>query len=305
MKKTSVQVKLMLFMIKYFPPHFLFFMVCVIGTFYYLFSVKERKAIRLFQQHLIAEGILKRVNTYKTILSFSFTLIEKVQAWSHEKESIAVHFSDDDIQTLTQSVCDGKGLVLVGNHLGNMDLMRCIATYGGMTKEKPLVITAIRDVTATASFDNSMNVLDQNMFLYAIDVNDISPATIELLQERIASGGIVVVNGDRIPSSQSDRTEQFSFLGEKARFPIGVYAIASMLDADVYFMTSVRKKTLMVHPEYNMFVKKCPVNVHCSRGQRKLMWASCAQEYAFFLEKYAKLYPFQWYNFFNFWRNEK
>lgn len=306
MKKTSVQVTLLLFLVRHVPPFLRFCMICIIGTCYYLGSFKARKAIRQFQKQVIASGgNIKQVSTFKTILSFSFALVEKVQGWSHEGKQIPVTFSDDDISLLTQSISNGKGAVLVGNHLGNMDLMRCIALYGGMTQEKPLTVTAIRDLGATTSFDNSVNALDSNMLLYAIDAGNITPATIELLQERIDSGGIVVVTGDRIPSSQSERTVCIPFLGKDTQFPIGAYAIASMLGADVYFMTAVRKQTLMVNAEYNMYVSKCPVNMTCKRSERNAMWDLCAREYASFLEKYAKLYPFQWYNFFNFWRNEK
>ncbi len=60
------------------------------------------------------------------------------------------------------------------------------------------------------------------------------------LAERVAAGECVALAGDRIPV-EGGALATASFLGAPARFPVGPYVIAALLDCPLYFLCSVRE----------------------------------------------------------------
>ena len=303
--KTGLPVRLLVFLVKFFPPPIVFAVSFLIAFFYWLGAFRQRSFIREFQKNVRnCGGDIKRINTFKTIFSFALSLVEKTKSWVYaEKNPVPVSFCNDDIQSLSKSLAEKKGAVLVMNHLGNMDLIRSLAVYGN-ANSSPITVTAIRELKATSAFDYTINSVNGNMLMHALDADNIGMETLELLQERIDSGGLVVIAGDRSSRSTPDRNVTLTFMKKNAVFPTGCYAVASLLKTDIYYMTAVREKTLMVHPKYNIFVKKCSVDLRCPKKLREERYAKCAEEFALFLENYAKMYPFQWYNFFTFWEGK-
>ena len=63
----------------------------------------------------------------------------------------------------------------------------------------------------------------------------------------------------------------------------------------IYFMHRIIKK------EYNIHIEKSKVDFDCPRSEREARINECCGEYVERLEKMCLMYPYQWYNFFNFW----
>ena len=53
--------------------------------------------------------------------------------------------------------------------------------------------------------------------------------------------------------------------------------------------------------KYQVFVEKSSVQLDVPRSKRDAAIESLCEEFVSKLEKYCKLYPYQWYNFYNFW----
>jgi predicted LPLAT superfamily acyltransferase len=134
-----------------------------------------------------------------------------------------------------------------------------------------------------------------------INVNDINPQTAVLLQERLASGELVVIAGDRTSAGSQKKCFMFPFLGEDAPFARGAFFLAALLGAPVYFVFALRRRSLSLSPEYNMYVHKSALSFDCPRKERNRRAEELARSFAAILEDHCKQQPFQWYNFFDFW----
>ena len=88
---------------------------------------------------------------------------------------------------------------------------------------------------------------------------------------------------------------------EKARFPYGVFLLVALLNSPTYFVNGLRRKDFSIHPKYDMFVKKNLVDFDCARSEREERILKTAQDYVENLENLARIHPYQWYNFFDFW----
>jgi predicted LPLAT superfamily acyltransferase len=80
--------------------------------------------------------------------------------------------------------------------------------------------------------------------------------------------------------------------------------MAALLGAPVYFVNAVRRRTLGLGGYYVMLTDRTNADFNCPRRERPERIEKLARDYAAKLEELCVKYPYQWYNFFNFWSGE-
>ena len=83
-----------------------------------------------------------------------------------------------------------------------------------------------------------------------------------------------------------------SLLGKEANFPAGPFLLASRLNVPVLFVY-VMKET---NKHYHLYARQAEVKNRDARGLLK--------EYTESVESMLKKYPYQWFNYFDFWEND-
>ena len=94
------------------------------------------------------------------------------------------------------------------------------------------------------------------------------------------------------------------FLGKEASFSSGVFYMAALMNAPVFFVFGLRRKTLSLKPQYDLHVHKSDLSFDCPRKERFERSELLTRSFAELLESYCKKQPFQWYNFYDFWAKE-
>ena len=89
-------------------------------------------------------------------------------------------------------------------------------------------------------------------------------------------------------------------MGKKSMAELA-FVMASLLDVPVYYVFAARRKPLSVSAEYNMHIHRAAVEFAGSRAERKSQIQHMAEDYVGYLEKYCNKYPYQWYNFYEYW----
>lgn len=303
--------KLTFICLKILPSVVLRFISFPIGFFYWVFSKKQREFSKNYGNRFLgysnAENVTSTVveksfSTLNHFLSFALNLIENVQAWAGKFKFENVHWQEDDVSDLVQNIDSGKGTVLLISHLGNAQMLKGLATIGESGTQRKMSITTISDANVSAGFNALLMQVNKDSAFHLVNSNNIGPETILLLQERLEKGEVVVIAGDRV-SANTDRSLKLNFLGKEADFPYGVFVLISLLNAPTYFVNGLRHSTLSLKTEYDMFVKKNPVSFDCGRKERNERIVESAKNYAENLEKLTLTHPYQWYNFFDFWRS--
>ena len=327
-------LKFLLILFRFFPVIVLRILAFPVGLFYFLFSKRSRTESKRFLQK--AAPFIKNQKTAKKcnspfgpvrhIISFSLTLVEKLQSWGNKFCFSGIYFHDDDVGELVEGLEKGQGAFLFSSHLGNIELFRALASYnraGVMSgKSAPAAgsdkvkITVIIDMKATENFNRIIKELNPNSALDVISADEINLNTAILLEEKLAAGEVVTIAGDRTSASTFQKNIMIPFLGEDAPFSFGAFYMAALLKAPIYFVLALRRGDLSLKTEYDMFVHKVnlsskstgvePGDVGAAAGSRKertRLSNELARTYAAFLENYCKETPFQWYNFHDFWSN--
>lgn len=111
----------------------------------------------------------------------------------------------------------------------------------------------------------------------------------------LQKGEVVIIMGDRYIKGPHVTV---SFLGEKVRIPTGAFALSVSTGAPIVVVFAA--KTAPMEFEVRVFDVLHPGL--SSREKRDEVVQECAEKYSQLLEKYLRQYPFQWYNFFDFWK---
>lgn len=291
--------RLVFFMIKICPAVFVRFLAFPIGFFYFLFRKDTRSVSKKFLSKCFGRKA-RGSEVARHIISFALNLVENIQSWTGAFTIKDLSFSGDGASELIDNINNYKGTVILISHLGNAQMLKALASFRESGTKRKVSVTTISDVNVSGGFYSMLNEINPDYSFNQISTDDIGPDTILLLQERLEKGETVVIAGDRM-SAHSGRSLTIPFLGEGANFPYGVYLLVALLNQPTYFVNGIRHKDFSLYPKYEMIIRKNQVDFDCGRKEREKRIELTAENYARNLESLAKLYPYQWYNFFDFW----
>ncbi|MEW5248597.1 LpxL/LpxP family acyltransferase [Microbulbifer sp. 2201CG32-9] len=263
---------------------------------YYLKNRAGRLAIQEYLQLYTARypdaGIQANWRTgFNVFLNFANSARDKLEAWFSGFPADRVNFPKRDF--LHQVVAGGKGGVLIGSHLGNLEVCRAL---GSLTDVRVNVLVHTKHAK---KFNRMMQRLNPKSQLCLIQVTEVTPTLAMKLSLAVERGELVVIVGDRTPVNSHGRTCTVDFLGRPANFPLGPYILAALLKCPVYTLFCLRSPT-----GYDIYMDKLCDQVEMKRGNREGHLYILAAEFARRLEHYCRLAPLQWYNFYPFW-NQK
>lgn len=270
----------------------------VIG-YYHLTGKEAKQASQLYLNQLkkyAQENSLHlpaKLDSYHHLLSFGHTMLDKLAAWKGDfsVDNLTIH-GQEHFQSMVEQQ---QGVVLLGSHLGNIELCRALGRRHADVKINALVFTEHAE-----RFNRVMKAVNPNSELNLIQVSSMGPDTAILLQQKIEQGEWVVIVGDRTSTSKESRSVWANFLGQAAPFPQGPFMLASVLKAPVYLLFGLRDDSRK-KPHFNVYFEHFSDQVVLPRQTRQQALAQVVQDYANRLEHYTLQAPLQWYNFFNFW----
>ena len=316
-QKNALGYSLTFFCLKAFPAWFLRILAFPIGFFYWIFSKKARgfskkfgQIWREFVKSVVESAVVERsrntekFSTLRHIVSFALNLVENLEAWAGKFSFSNVRWREDDVRELARDIDSGRGTLILISHLGNAQMLKALASAGESGTERKMSITTISDANVSAGFNALLKKVNGDSAFHLVSSDEIGPDTVIMLQERLEKGEVVVVAGDRV-GAHSDRVLEIDFLGRRAEFPYGVFVLVSLLDVPTYFVNGIRIGEFSLRTEYEMFVRKNRVEFSGGRKIRNEKIRQTAENYARNLENLCSRHPYQWYNFYDFWRKNE
>lgn len=272
-----------------------------VALYFVIFRPSQRKAsLKFLLAHFRKEPSYWRIkpNNLHVLLhfkSFAEVILDKLLGWLVDiQESDFVLTSPALIEELLE---DQRGQLIVGSHFGNLEFCR-----GFMHRYKSKVINILLYDKHAGNFVKIMQKENQDSRLNVFQVDEFDVTTIITLRDKIDAGEWVFIAGDRIPLSGLERTVDVKFFGQTAPLPIGPYILAKALACPVKFMFAYRHKS-----ENNKVVfDVTPVcdSLVLSRRNKLNDIRQYAQQFANKLEEHSLKAPYQWFNFYDFWKPE-
>ncbi|MDR1788738.1 MAG: hypothetical protein LBR16_09885 [Treponema sp.] len=295
--------RLLILCVRLLPLALLRMAALPVSFFYFLGARNGRAESRRFLDQMRAfSGTKKRRSTFKHIASFALSISERAKIWSGAIPGRLIQYQNDDIEKLVTDIEEKHGALLLCSHLGSAELLRALANFGRTRVNHTFPIISIVDFTVTENFNRMLRRINPDSMNHLINAGEVGVDTMERLQGCLAQGGLVVCAADRTTSREHPgRRFMFDFLGKPAVFPMGPFYIAALLKTHTYFCFGLREKTFSPCSAYGMHIHKSNIDFDCPRSERNARMEDLARSYAGTLESFCIRYPYQWYNYYNFW----
>ena len=268
--------------------------VLPIALYFNLTDAEQRRTSREFLRRAYrVKGIDYNpgwFDTFRHSFGFACKTIDTFSAWLGRMDSTAMAAED---KIGPDSVVEsGRGILLIVSHLGNIEISRALLDEEQRSRIKILVHTEHAE-----HFAKILRQFRPEAMADTIQVSDMNPGVMITLKESIERGDWVAIAGDRTPINGDDRVSAATFLGKAAPFPQGPYILAHLLECPVYLMFCIRQNGV-----YRLYFEMFAESIRLPRRDKQAALQYWTTRYAQRLESYALIDPFQWYNFFDFWR---
>jgi len=217
---------------------------------------------------------------------FAATILDRVYLLRGEFERFGVTVHGKEI--VQRQIESGKGSILLGSHLGSFEVLRAL---GVMQRRFPLKV--LMDPVHNQNITRFLDALNPKIAgtVIASDRSD----TLIRVKESLDSGYLVGMLGDRVFGG--DKTTQCQFLGAPATFPAGPILLAAMMRCPVILFFGLYRGG----SRYEIYFEHFADEIVLDRNRRAENIQFWMQRYAERLEYYARLAPYNWFNFYPLW----
>jgi hypothetical protein len=255
-----------------------------ITVYFCLFSPAARAASRDFLARVMSRppnacDILRHFFAYSSVLfDRVFLLSGRTVGFSIESAGLA---------DVTAAMAQSRGCLLFGAHLGSFEVLRCFG------RASPVPVKVLMYRGNGGAYTELVEALDPALQQDIIEIG--TPEAMLRVRESLQRGEMVGILADRAP--HGDKMQAVPFLGAPAAFPTGPLLLAAALDVPVVLFFGIRTGPRRYTVHFEHFAD----HIALDRGSRAAQTAVWLRRYAGRVESYCRRYPFNWFNFYDFW----
>ena len=227
------------------------------------------------------------------IHTFAATILDRVflLGGQIERFDVTVH----GVDVLHAQLDRGQGVLLFGSHLGSFEVLRVIAR-----KRPDYRIRVVLDKAHNPAMTQLLDALSPEIAAGVIDASQDGPSLMLAIKQAADEGALIALLVDRTQPGAATQTVQF--FGAPARFPVAPWMIAAVLKLPLSLAFGLYRGGNRYDLVFETFEDR---GLDLPRGQRATRMAALIQRYAARLEHYARLAPYNWFNFYDFWNPDE
>ena len=238
----------------------------------------RRASYAFFRQRLGYGRLHSALHVFRNMYNMGKVIIDRFAAYAGRQFNMV-----GDHRMLYDALCPDGSYMLLSSHVGNYELSGYMIP--SPRPVKPLVYAGEHDV-----------VMQQRSRLFSGCNVEMIPVKADMshlfaLNDAFQNGEVVSVTADR--SMGSSKVLRCRFFGEDTSFPAGPFTLAVRREATVYAVFVVKESVRRFRAVVELL--KADGDNYSAKVQ------SMAQAYASALERVARAYPDQWFNFYDFW----
>jgi len=262
------------------------FFLYFIALYFYLFAPTARRhSIDYLRRALGREPTA--ADRFRQVFYFASNILDRLYLVNERYDLFNVSIVGEDV--MREQLASGSGTFLMGAHFGSFEVMSAIGrAQPGLRVAMAMYEENARKVSAMFKALNPSNKSE------VIALGQIEAML--RIRERLDEGVFVGILGDR--SFAGEPGLVVNFLGKPAVFPLGPMRAAAVLRRPVYFITGIYKGGNRYHAVFEKLVDFSSVR----SGEREAAVEAAIRTYAAVLERHCREDPYNWFNFFDFWR---
>lgn len=258
----------------------------LIASYFLCFAPASRRASRAYLARALGHPARWR-DMYRHFFTFASTVHDRVYLINRRFDLFEFEVYGEE--ALYELLNDGKGLFLLGAHLGSFEVIRTMGC-----KNPDLRVAMLMHEDNAQKINAMLSALNPEAVQDIIGLGHID--SMLKVNEKLDQGGVVGMLADR--TLNDDTLHPVQILGATAYLPEGPFRMAALLQRPVFFMTGLYLGDNRYAIHYEPLMDFSSVE----RGQRDTAVKTALARYAALLDKYCRKAPYNWFNFFDFWR---
>jgi predicted LPLAT superfamily acyltransferase len=257
-----------------------------IAIYFFLFAPGARRHSRRYLRLALGRAPFAR-DRFRQILSFATTIHDRVYLINEQFDLFNITLKGEAL--LQAQSAGGRGALLMGAHMGSFEVMHSLGRrQRGLHVSMAMYEENARKINATLAAINPRLVPD----IIALGRLD----AMLNIAERLDRGAFIGVLGDRTLGGEP--VQAVTLLGERAYLPTGPMRAAAILRCPVFFMAGLYRGKNDYHVVFEPIADFSTSPPH----SRHEAVAAAIERYAAVLDQYCRSDPYNWFNFYDFWR---
>ena len=267
-------------------------LVAPIAAYYTLFAPTARRASLSYLSRVTRirgdrpPGLL---DAYRHFHEFAAVILDRLAIWSGaiDRFEVVLH-GKENIEELVEKK---SGALLIGAHLGCLDVLRVLARDAGIP------VNVVRYGANAERINETFQALDPDSRVRIIDLDPTSVQASFEIRRCVARGEFVAVQADRVRPGPRERITHANLLGELAPFPEGPILLAILLRIPVVLTFALRKGPRA----YDIYLETLAGAEPVPPQERQRVVRERVEAFASRIEHHCLRSPYQWFNFYDFW----
>ena len=257
-----------------------------IAIYFFLFGPSARR--HSLQYLRLALGREPRArDRFLQILSFATTIHDRVYLINGQFEKFNISIEGEGM--VLAHTPAGRGALLLGAHMGSFEVMHSLSR-----RQHGLRVAMAMYEENARKIGGILAAINPNWIADIVALGQID-AMLNIAQ-RLDLGAYVGVLADRTLGDEP--SQAVTFLGQPAHVPTGPMRAAAILRCPVFFMVGLYRGKNNYHVAFERVADFSATGV----GSRDLAVRAAIERYVAVLECYCRSDPYNWFNFFDFWR---
>jgi predicted LPLAT superfamily acyltransferase len=250
----------------------------------------ERRDSRAYLARVLGRPATLR-DVARHLHTFAATILDRVFLLSEDTRRFDVR--TQGLDTLHRHLDAGRGVLLFGSHLGSFEALRVLS------RQRPECrIRVVLDRGHSRAVTEMLDALNPEIAASVIDAGQDGPSIALAIGEALSQGAMVALLVDR--SHAGSAVERVPFLGEPAAFPTAPWLLAAVMKVPVMLTFGLYRGG----NHYDLVFEPFSEGIELPRGQRREGVAALIRRYAARLEHHARSAPYNWFNFYDFWKRD-
>lgn len=259
-----------------------------ISLYFLLFAPVAKAASRTYLRRALGRAPTF-ADQFRHFHSFASTIHDRVFLLNARFDLFQVETHGDAV--LQDVLAAGRGAFLMGAHMGSFEVARAIG------RQQPgLKVGMVMYEENARKLNAALAAINPAAGQEIIPLGQID--SMLRVQSALDEGRVLGVLGDR--GLGGDPTVRVPFLGQDAEFPVSPMRLAALLGRPVLFMSSL----YLGGNRYAIHFEPLADFSAVDRSRRTAAVETAVAAYAACLERHCRAAPYNWFNFFDFWRTQ-
>ncbi|MEP7154796.1 MAG: lipid A biosynthesis acyltransferase [Betaproteobacteria bacterium] len=232
-------------------------------------------------------------DTFMHLFVFATTLLDRVFLLHGRRGKLEISVTNEAV--FWDALAGGRGCLLMGSHLGSFEMLGVIGS-----EEKHLAVNMVMHVDEDARLARLIRGKDMALPYRVIPLGN--PGSMLQVKECMDRGEVVGILADRVFADEP--TQSVSFLGSPARFSLSPLRLARITGVPVVTVFGIFRGANKYEIVFELLAQRVGTEslaTSLPADDVDIPVNQCLATYVSILEQQARLHPYNWFNFYDYW----